>query len=287
MSTSKGLKLPTSNFFFLSAGTILTFSLLIFWSCRKDGVADESPAKSTTLIIGFENMVDSLPLTLDTLLFRNSSGNSYKITDLEYFISDITLHRNDGLNFTATDDDGIHYVDARIASSLLWVIDNKVPFGTFDSISFTFGINTEKNISNRFLNPPERDMNWPEILGGGYHYMKMNLLWKNVGMLQTSPFNFHIGIGQLYKGNVINPDSIIKYVQNFFYVKLPASAFSVGQGQTKFISVIMNVNKWFTGNNEFDFSKYPNIMMQNQTAMSNACMNGRGAFRVRFNSARK
>ncbi|MCX6286303.1 MAG: hypothetical protein NTY96_04255 [Bacteroidetes bacterium] len=266
---------------------LVTAGLLIVPSCRKSGVTEDGSSKPTTLIIRFENMVDTLPLILDSMLYENSSDDLYKVSDLQYFISDINLHRNDGLNYKALNNDGIHYIDARTPSTLYWTINASVPSGTFDSISFTFGLNAEKNYSNRFLNPPERDMNWPDILGGGYHYIKMNLSWKKTGMVRAYPFNFHLGIGQIYKGNVINTDSILNYVQNFFYVNLPASAFSISQGQTKFMVVTMNLNKWFSGENEFDFAKYPNMMMQNQTAMHNACLNGRDAFTVRFTSGGK
>jgi len=286
MRTSGLIKRLTSKTCFALAVMLPAIYLLILPSCRHSGATEEGPPKLTTLVVGFENKVDSLPLVLDTLMYENSSGDLYKVTDLQYFVSDITIHRNDGLNYTALNDDGIHYIDARIPGSLSWTINTSVPDGAFDSISFTFGINAVKNYSNRFLNPPERDMSWPDILGGGYHYMKMNMLWKKASMNQTSPFNFHIGIGQIYKGNVINTDSILNYVQNYFYVSLPASAFSIENGQTKYMVITMNVNKWFTGNNEFDFADYMNMMMQDQTALNNACLNGRHAFTVRFSSGK-
>ncbi|MCX6284489.1 MAG: hypothetical protein NTW31_09675 [Bacteroidetes bacterium] len=273
-----------------SAGSVfitaicLLMGLLIIHSCKKSGTTEEGPSKPTTLIIRFANMVDTLPLVLDTMMYKNSSDDFYKVTDLQYFVSDITLHRNDGVVYRALNNDGIHYVDARIPLTLYWTINVSVPSGTFDSISLTFGLNAEKNYSNRFLNPPERDMNWPEVLGGGYHYMKMNLSWQKSGMNRAYPFNFHLGIGQIYKGNIINTDSIERYVQNFFYVNLPASSFSISQGQIRLLVLKMNVNSWFSGNNDFDFAKYPNMMMQNQNAMHNACLNGKNAFTVRFTS---
>ncbi|MCX6281856.1 MAG: hypothetical protein NTU51_07830 [Bacteroidetes bacterium] len=264
--------------------TFVATGVIIFTSCHKSGVTEDGAVNPTTLIIRFENKVDTLPLILDSMMYKNSSNDFYEVTDLQYFISDITLHKNDGSAFTSTNNNGIHYIDSRLPSSLLWIINSSVPSGSFDSISFTFGINAEKNYSYRYLNPPERDMNWPEILGGGYHYMKMNLMWKKAGMNRSYPFNFHLGIGQIYKGNVVNTDSILRYVQNFFYVKLPSSGFSIGQGQVIYIVITMNLNNWFSGDNDFDFANYPNMMMQNQTAMNNACMNGRNAFTVRFTS---
>jgi len=256
-------------------------------SCGKSGVTDETQPAAGKLVLVIENRVDSLPLKLDTMMFENSSGDMYKVTDLQYFISDFILYRHDGVKIKPANDDGIHYVDARIPSSLVWPLNLGSGFGSFDSVSFTFGICAEKNYSFRYPNPPERDMNWPEILGGGYHYMKMNLLWQNDTMTRSRPFNFHIGIGQIYKGGVINPDSIVSYVQNFFYVTLPSSAFAVGEGQSVSAVLTMNVNRWFTGNNEFEFAAYKNMMMQTQTAMHNACLNGRNAFAIRFRNGEK
>jgi hypothetical protein len=273
--------------FAATACLLSVFCMLMFQSCNKSGVAEEGAPKATTLIVSFENTVDSLPLLLDTLIYENASSDFYMISDLQYFISDIKLHRNDGFVYNSLNDNGIHYVDARIPASRQWVINSSVPSGTFDSISFTFGISAVKNYSYRFPNPPERDMNWPDILGGGYHYMKMNLMWTKSGLSKTFPFNFHLGIGQIYRDNFIDPDSIERYVQNYFFVKLPASSFSIGTGETRNIIITMNINRWFTGNNDFDFAKYPNMMMQNQGAIHNACLNGRNAFTVRFTSGGK
>ncbi len=287
MKTSGNMRIQLSSLCVFIAVVCLTAGLPALQSCTKSGITEEGTSKPTTLIIRFENMVDTLPLVLDTMKYKNLADDYYKVTDLQYFVSNVTLHRDDGIVYRALNNDGIHYVDARIPSTLYWTINASVPPGTFDSISFTFGLNAEMNYSYRFLNPPERDMNWPEILGGGYHYIKMNLSWRKSGMNRAYPFNFHLGIGQIYKGNIINPDSIEGYVQNFFNVNLPASAFSISQGQVRLLVLTMNINSWFNGENEFDFAKYQNMMMQNQNAMHNACLNGKNAFAVRFTSGGK
>ena len=268
----------------LLVSNVIVLSILVasLVSCNKGKVFDETSTDPTTLVIRFENKVDTFRFMVDTADYINSSGNVYKVTDLQYFVSDITLHRSDGAKFIIQKDYGIHYIDARIPSTLTWLVNTEVPWGTFDSVSFTFGISEIKNYSNRFPNPPERDMNWPDVLGGGYHYMKMNILWGRTAQWIPYPFNFHIGIGQIYKGNVINPDSISSFVQNYFDVNLPSSGFSLTESHVKYMVISMNVNKWFTGNNQFDFSKYPNTMMQKQNMMNNACLNGRKAFSVRF-----
>jgi hypothetical protein len=42
----------------------------------------------------------------------------------------------------------------------------------------------------------------------------------------------------------------------------------------------MNVDKWFDGNNAFDFAAYPNGIMQNEAGMFKACQNGKQAFSI-------
>lgn len=285
---SSGIKQKSAYFILFSVTWLFIVAILLATpSCHKSELFDEASTNPTTLFIRFENKVDSFPFIVDTSIYMNSSGNFYKVTDLQYFISDLTLHRTDGAKFIVEKDYGIHYVDAKIPSTFTWLINSDVPSGNFDSISFTFGIKEVENFSNRFPNPPERDMNWPDVLGGGYHYMKMNILWGRSAQWIPYPFNFHIGIGQIYKGNVINTDSIIQFVQNYFDVKLPSSNFSVAESHVKYVVISMNVNKWLTGNNEFDFSKYPNVMMQKQYMINNACLNGRNAFSVRFSDGGK
>lgn len=281
-----GLKIVQSV---LNIGKVICSIVLITasFACERAEIFDETSTNPTTLVIRFENKVDSFPFVLDSGIYVNASGNAYMVSDLQYFISDITLHRTDGAKFIIQKDNGIHYVDARIPSTLTWLINTGLPWGNFDSVSFTFGINEFKNYSNRFPNPPERDMNWPDVLGGGYHYMKMNILWGRTAQWIPYPFNFHIGIGQIYSGNVINPDSITAFVQNYFNVNLPKSDFSVAESHVKYMVIKMDVNKWFTGNNQFDFSKYPNTMMQKQYMMNNACLNGRNAFSVRYSDRGK
>ena len=91
-------------------------------------------------------------------------------------------------------------------------------------------------------------------------------------------FNFHLGIGQLYKGDVINYDSIYAYVQNFFTVKLPDSGFNLKASETKEIEIIMNIDSWFETPHEFDFNYWGGAIMEVQPAMRMAVENGYDVF---------
>ena len=262
----------------------LCFLVLMLSSCHKDQSPEILAIKNGSLSLNMSHKVDGEIIQFDSLLYASSLGFRYMVNDLQYFISGISLHRIGGSWAEVPDSTGIHYLDAKILSSCNWFVSQQIKEGTYDSIGFIFGLNEITNLSGRFPDPPERDMFWPEILGGGYHYLKMNMKWKKEGMPQTMPFMFHIGIGQMYSGNTANPDSIIGFIQNYFYVKLPV-AVQININRPAFVEIAMHVDAWFDGQNAFDFSLYSMGIMQNQLGMYRACMNGKRAFSVQMVSS--
>ena len=257
----------------------IIFPGMVLSSCHKDHSPEILILKNGNLTLNMEHQVDGKLLLFDSLAYTTSLGQHYMVNDLQYFISGISLHNPDGKWMEIKDSHAIHYFDGKMPSTLQWSLGQKIPAGMYDSIAFIFGLDKEANSSNRFLNPPERDMFWPEILGGGYHYMKMNLKWKKEGMQETMPFMFHLGIGQMYSGNTANPDSIIGFIQNYFSVRL-FTPVKIAYNHSVTIDIAMNVDHWFDGQNAFDFSYYPMGIMQSQLGMYRACMNGRQAFSV-------
>jgi hypothetical protein len=266
-------------FVFVASFTLVSF---FFFSCQKKGSLEVQaiPKSGGNVVIQFSHGDNGKQARFDTMIYKTSAGNEYMINDLQYFISGIQLHFTKGKWIQIGTDKGIHYVDARDSSTLVWKLADVIPTGTYDSVSFIFGLDADNNTSFRFPDPPQRDMFWPEILGGGYHYMKMNLKWKNNEMTDPMPFMFHLGIGQMYKGYSVNTDSIIGYIQNYFTV-ITAAPFSVVENNITNISIGMNIEKWFDPENAFDFAEYPMGIMQSQVGMYEACMNGRKAFVVK------
>jgi hypothetical protein len=256
---------------------------LVLSSCVKENSPYISqPEKNLNITITFMHLVDGGPLKFDSLIYKTSSGNHYMINDLQYFVSCIRLHQEGGKWFDPDQGKDIHYVDARVPGTSQWALKATVNEAALDSISFVFGLDSKNNISYRFPDPPERDMSWPEVLGGGYHYMKMNMKWEKPGIPGQQPFMFHVGIGQMYAGNTIDPDSIIGYIPNYFTVSLPFKyPFQPGISQPAW-RIIMNIEKWFDGRYAFDFADYPKGIMQNQEGMFKATSNGKDAFDIEF-----
>lgn len=243
-------------------------------SCKKDDPITENPVKYGKINFQFTHKVNGQALVVDTLVYTNAAGNEYLINEVQYFISDVVLHNSDGTDYILSDD--IHYIDSDLSSTMLWSVADKIPVGNYTSVSFTFGINESKNQSYMFQNPPERDMFWPEFLGGGYHYMKLNGKWKDTTNSIT-PFNFHLGIGQIYAHDTIVVDSITGFVQNYFTVNLPTSFF-ITENKTTNIEIVMNIESWFETPHVWDFNYWGGSIMQNQPAMETAKENGADVF---------
>jgi hypothetical protein len=250
---------------------LIFLTLGLFNSCgEKDDPPEEEKGK---IVFHFTHFNDGAELEYDTMKYTNAAGNHYLVNEIQYFISDVKLYGTDGSVQMIDDWKDIHYVDTDIESTQTWQVYDPIEIGEYDKISFTFGINEEKNQSLMFLNPPERDMFWPEFLGGGYHYMKLNGKWLAEDNV-IKPFNFHLGIGQIYAGGVIEPDSITGFVQNYFEVELPASAFSIAKGEEKHFEIRMNVENWFLNPHIYNHDEWGGDIMQKQDAMKLGCENG-------------
>jgi hypothetical protein len=125
------------------------------------------------------------------------------------------------------------------------------------------------------VNPPENAMVWPEFLGGGYHYLKLNMKWIGQGGYPQGNA-FHLGIGQIYD----TQGDITGFIHNDFRVSLPGSAFTVSDKQTRTVTLVMNVEEWFKNPNIYDFDAWGGDIMQNQDAMHLAAENGTDVFSI-------
>jgi len=248
------------------------FILLFITACKKDDTVCK-------MSIQFDHTVDGAQLVRDMRIYTNEAGNLYEVNELQYFISELALWK-DGIRYAAEADTNIHYIDIEIPSTLEWSPGSAFPEGTYDSVTFIFGLNAFWNNSGLFLNPPERDMFWPDIMGGGYHYMKMNGKWEALNG-ESLPFNLHLGIGM---GSDINGNDV--FYHNFFPVKLDLENCTLEGNQVKpSLRFTMNINSWFTTPYTWDWNITGGQIMQNQEAMHTAASNGKDAFTVVFETS--
>ena len=249
--------------------------LFLFTSCPKDPPPIDDEEDTGGIILKFAHYVDGKPLQKDTMIYIDSAGNPYEVNEIKYFISDVRLHKSGGSILSVNACKEIFFVNNDISSTLTWNICDKFPTGTYDSVSFRFGIISAKNQSHIFVNPPEVDMEWPAILGGGYHYMMLNGKWKD-SINQIENFNTHLGIGRVISGNDTT------YIDNSFHVKLANSGFTLSKDATREIQIIMNIESWYKTPYIYDHNYYGQMIMQNQNAMHIIASNGVDVFTVGY-----
>ncbi len=242
---------------------LLAVIALFALSCAKERLKKVAPQ------FIFKHEVNGFELQTGVMNYTNLAGNLYQVDELQYFISEVTLNTADGQELLISSDNGIHYIDAATPSTLTWNPQDYLPVTDYASISFVFGINETKNKTGLFVNPPERDMFWPDLMGGGYHYMKMNGKWKATGDT-TKAFNFHLGIG-------LKAGETTMY-QNYFKVTLPLNIHAGTLSNT--YTITMNIEKWFESPNLWNWNVIGGQIMQNQVAMRKATENGANAFSV-------
>jgi hypothetical protein len=206
-------------------------------SCKKK---DDAAAAQYQVSFYFAHKVGSESLQFDTIRYINAFGNHYSIATLKYFISNITLHKSGGGTLIYDEE---HYVDATDSSTFIFIPADKIPPGNYSGISFIYGLDTIKNVTGRFLNPPESEMEWPVPMGGGYHYMKLEGKHDSSGVIK----NYQAHTGQLMG------------IPYFINVTLPASSFTI-TGQGAEVRIVMDINEWWMNPNILDLNDITGIM---------------------------
>lgn len=269
---------------------------LILFSCE-----EQKEQTAAMLEIRFGHFIDGQALDLNNMMYQNAAGNSYEVTEIQWFISELKLHGKDGTIHEIIPTGEAHYIDTNLPNTLSFISPSSFKPGEYAAISFILGLKGETNKPMRFTDPPESNMMWPYQLGGpegGYHYMKLNGFWRDQQELRR-PFNFHLGVGQIYSEENVSEgridehiatcgktsyrisNVIERYVQNWFEVKNEAS-FSL-KSETNVIKINMNVENWFQSPHIYDHNVFGGDIMTNQTAMGIAAENGKtNVFEIEF-----
>ena len=229
-------------------------------SCKK-------PADCGDLSVNIGYSVNDNPLITDSLCYHNEAGNEFMITEIQWFISNMELQNE--LGAWNTLEPKIFYIDTNIPENQTIRV-NHVPAGRYKTLRFTFGLDENDNRTGLFNNPPELEMFWPEPLGGGYHYMKLNGKYLDAeGRL--APMAIHLGIGQ-------NEDCT-EFYQNYFIVEIPID-FNVRANIENQLDLTMVIDNWFRNPNTIDFNELGSHIMQNQAAQQALKENGLDVFAI-------
>ena len=257
---------------------ILLGLAFILASCTK-------PKGYGDLNINIDYSINSNSLITDTLCYNNEAGNRFLITEIQWFLSKITLFNEQGDEYVLGHrettslipllQEKIFYIDTNLPETQILSMAS-IPCQKYVAIQFTFGLDEDGNQTGLFSDPPESNMFWPDPLGGGYHYMKLNGKYLDENE-ELAPLNIHLGIGQ-------NEDKTVFY-QNYFTVELPLD-FTLTENAENQLYLTMNIDNWFRSPNLYDFNEYGSAIMQNQAAQEVLKENGQDVFTVNQNRNR-
>lgn len=219
--------------------------------------SDEPKPIEVGVDVHFLHLVNGGPVMYDQLIYKNALNQDFSIKTIKYFISDLTFHKADGSEIKFDD---IFYVDPRSGASQ-FNLSGRIPAGDYAGISFVHGLAPENNITGSLGLELDQLMEWPVMMGGGYHYMKLEGEYQTA--TEQSYFNFHAGAldGTPYE------------VQ----VNLSNQPFTVGQYDIG-LEITMEIQNWFTNPVDWDFTYFGAAVMGNAEAQQTIQQNGHDVY---------
>jgi len=242
---------------------LLTFALTLV-SCMPDD-SQNTPGDGTTSTLTFrfthnwEGMIIT-PANFGSLEYTNENGDLLSITKLKYLVSNIRFHVLDGGVVVLP---GHMLIDAEDPSSTVSTVTVSIPNGIYQKMTFTFGFNQNDNAEN-YPDLNSANWNWPEELGGGYHFMQLE------GQYDTeegpAPYAIHHGTARVSKG---------VFEANHFNAEIDEKV-TIGSSTT--IEIAMDVSEWFKDPNTWDLNLFNVNLMGNYEAQKMIQENGYSVF---------
>ncbi len=152
---------------------MLSVAAITFTSCKddKDDSNNSGPAQPGTVTLDLTNVAGTVNVDeTGATSYTNSSGESFTVTKLKYYISNVRLLNADSVVYSLPD--GYFLVDESNQPSTKLSFPN-VPGGAYTSIKFTLGVDSARNVSGAQTGAldPANGMFW--TWSSGYIFYKL------------------------------------------------------------------------------------------------------------------
>ncbi len=231
---------------------LLTLVLLIS-GCK----SEEPMPKTSSATIDVNHTVDNAIIASGKVNYQNTANNQYSITRLEYYLSNFRFIQENG---EVTRYDQVFYINAFDSTSFRLFFDN-LPPARYTSLVYNFGLIPKQNISNSLSNTnANANMFWPEMMGGGYHFMKLEGRYKD--SIALTGYAIHLGtnVCTLQLSSQIDASTLNKPIH---------------------LDLTMDVNEWFTNPKDYDFITDGRYTMGDTTLMTHITDNGQTVFTLK------
>lgn len=212
------------------------------------------------IILEIKHTISGQPLTLNEMKYTNLAGNLYSVSKLQYYISNVVLVHEDGheepTSLAPT------YISATNLTNDVFL--KVIPSGTYTQIKFLIGMDSNTNKSFGLPSNPENlEMGWPDMMGGGYHFFKLEGNFKHPN---DSNHGFAVHTGT-------NP-ALTTHAPVACQIKVEKDA------NTRVV-LEMDVNSWFESPHTFDLINDGFYTMGIAPLMRKIADNGQNVFRIK------
>ncbi|MDX1908594.1 MAG: MbnP family protein [Bacteroidia bacterium] len=170
-------------------------------------VSKPDPDKTGMITLEFDNVVGDKDLILDTDTYTNVAGETFSVTTLNYFVSNIRLKKADGTYYTYPQDQS--YFLVKEADDATHGIELEVPEDDYTGMEFILGVDSLRStadVSQRtgVLDPATNGMYWS--WNSGYIFMMLEGISPQAPADPTgvNSFQYHTGGFGGYSSVTIN-----------------------------------------------------------------------------------
>jgi len=243
----------------------LFFALaIVFVSCNND---DDAQVQ-TTVDLKFTHNWDGSAIEnsdFEQIQYTNANGEQLSISKLVYLISDVTFTNSQGVSFDAGD---YNLINVRENTNVTFTPNIQIPEGDY-TVSFTFGFDDEDNLDGVYtdLNSADGGWNVPMMLGGGYHFMRME-----------GKFIDNTSSEKGYSYHTIRAADTGTTPMTLLDTSFEVNLGTVTIGNNTEIEVKANLSEWFKNPNQWDLNVLNSALMPNFEAQKMMSQNGTSVF---------
>ncbi|MDB5240517.1 MAG: hypothetical protein JWP57_1142 [Spirosoma sp.] len=248
--------------------SLLAALMLSGWviACKTNDPAAQATTGPFTLQL--DNVVGNEDLVLKTGRYTNSSGEEFRVTTLNYYLSNFRFKQANGAEYVVPQDSSYFLVKESDKASQLITFPN-VPMGSYTAVTFTIGVDSVRSVSDigkrkGVLDPAgsataANDMYWE--WNSGYIFLKFE------GTSPVAPvdatgqntFQYHIGF---FGGLVTKTLNNLKTVT----LSLGQQPAVVAENNSPQVTIKADVQAIFGQSTKLSIAQHPAVMVDPYSA---------------------
>ena len=228
--------------------------LSLLTACSKNNDIQIDSNKFGQVKIKFDHIVNSKKLVLNDYTYSNSHSETFNVTTLKYFVTNVKFTKSNGETYTVPKEDSYFLIDAVNAHSLNPNI--LIPEGEYTGLEFNLGVDSLTNtlpVEKRtgVLNPATNGMYWE--WNSGYMHFKIEGNSPQANNPNNS-YKYHIGLFGGYSTPTVNNNRIVR-------IDLTKAGISkVQEHLSSDIHLMVDIGKIFDAVHPISIQKNPVVM---------------------------